>query len=71
MTFIPNESIATGPNSPHDLPFLVQEIGCQTKAYSNGRPDARLRLVAAAQSLLHAMETPQEAMLRYIWAQVR
>lgn len=63
-------SIATAPNAPHDLQSLMQEINSHGNAFSNGRTDARLRLVAAAQSLVQAMETPQEAMLRYIWAQV-
>ena len=67
---MPDHSIATAPNAPHDLQSLIQEINSQSNAFSNGQTDARLRLVAAAQSLVQAMETPQETMLRYIWAQV-
>lgn len=70
MSSIPDASVATAPNASDDLFHLVQEIDSQSNAYSDGRADARLRLVAAAQSLLQAMETPQETMLRYIWAQV-
>lgn len=70
MSSVLDHSIATAPNAPDDLQFLLQEINSQSNAFSNGQTDARLRLVAAAQSLVQAMETPQEAMLRYIWAQV-
>lgn len=67
---VPDPSIATAPNAPHDLQSLIRVINSHSDAFSNGETDARLRLVAAAQSLVQAMETPQEAMLRYIWAQV-
>lgn len=70
MSSVLDHSIATAPNASHDLQSLLQEINSQSNAFSNGQTDARLRLVAAAQSLVQAMETPQEAMLRYIWAQV-
>ena len=70
MSSMPDHSIATAPNAPHDLQSLIQEINSQSNSFSNGQTDARLRLVAAAQSLVQAMETPQETMLRYIWAQV-
>lgn len=70
MPSYPDENVATAPNASHDLFRLTQEIDSQSKAYSSGQADARLRLVAAAQSLVQAMETPQETMLRYIWAQV-
>lgn len=65
-----DHSIATAPHAPHDLQSLIQEINSHSTDFSNGQADARLRLVAAAQSLVQSMETPQEAMLRYIWAQV-
>ncbi|KAI9926121.1 hypothetical protein MW887_004583 [Aspergillus wentii] len=73
VTNTPNDTvdpnIAISPNAPHQLPQLVDTITAQTKAYNDGDAEARLKLVEAAQSLIYALETPREAMLRYCWAQ--
>jgi hypothetical protein len=65
-----NPKVATSPSSPEDLQRLLKEINTQSTAYHDGESEARLKLVDAARSLVHAMETPQETMLRYCWAEV-
>ncbi|KAJ5787090.1 hypothetical protein N7457_002080 [Penicillium paradoxum] len=61
--------VATSPSAPEQLEHLQKEIGLHSQAYSNGDSDARLKLLETARSLVQAMETPQETMLRYCWAQ--
>lgn len=63
--------VATAPSAPQKLAHLQKEIESHSQAYSNGDGDARLKLLETARSLVQAMETPQETMLRYCWAQVR
>lgn len=63
--------VATAPSAPEKLAHLQKEIESHSQAYSNGDHDARLKLLETARSLVQAMETPQETMLRYCWAQVR
>lgn len=63
--------VATTPSAPEKLAHLQKEIDSHSQAYSNGDADARLKLLETARSLVQAMETPQETMLRYCWAQVR
>ncbi|KAJ5533842.1 hypothetical protein N7527_000096, partial [Penicillium freii] len=61
--------VATAPSAPEKLAHLQKEIESHSQAYSNGDGDARLKLLDTARSLVQAMETPQETMLRYCWAQ--
>jgi hypothetical protein len=63
--------VAIGPSAPEHLADLQQEINRHAQAYSNGDATSRLKLLETARSLVQAMETPQETMLRYCWAQVR
>lgn len=63
--------VATAPSAPEKLAHLQKEIESHSQAYSNGDHGARLKLLETARSLVQAMETPQETMLRYCWAQVR
>lgn len=63
--------VATTPSAPERLAHLQKEIESHSQAYTNGNADARLNLLETARSLVQAMETPQETMLRYCWAQVR
>lgn len=64
-----DSKVAISPTAPEQLPHLLQEVHAQSKAYANGSPGARLKLIEAAQSIVYAMETPREAILRYCWAQ--
>lgn len=63
--------VATSPSAPEKLAHLRKNIETYSQAYSDGDSDARLKLLETARSLVQAMETPQETMLRYCWAQVR
>lgn len=63
--------VATTPSAPERLAHLQKEIESHSQDYTNGNADARLKLLETARSLVQAMETPQETMLRYCWAQVR
>lgn len=62
--------VATSPSSPGDLQRLLQEVNFHSNAFNDGDSEARLRLVDAARSLVYAMQTPQETMLHYCWAEV-
>ncbi|KAJ5474461.1 hypothetical protein N7475_004027 [Penicillium sp. IBT 31633x] len=61
--------VATSPSAPEKLAHLRKNIETYSQAYSDGDSDARLKLLETARSLVQAMETPQETMLRYCWAQ--
>ncbi|KAJ5161243.1 hypothetical protein N7492_006635 [Penicillium capsulatum] len=61
--------VAISPSAPELLPGLLKDIEKYSQAIAKGDADARLKLVDAARSLTQAMETPQETMLRYSWAQ--
>lgn len=63
--------VAVSPTAPHQLADLLHEIQSQANAFTNGDSLARLQLVDSARALVRAMETPQEAMLRACWAEVR
>lgn len=62
--------VAIAPSAPELLPGLLKDVERYSQAIAKGDPNARLKLVDAAWSLSQAMETPQETMLRYSWAQV-
>ncbi|KAB8235889.1 S-adenosyl-L-methionine-dependent methyltransferase [Aspergillus alliaceus] len=65
-----DEKIALVPNAPQQVDRLLKEISVQGQELCNGRSEARLRLVEAAQSLVYALETPREATFRYCWSHV-
>lgn len=67
----PDSHAIIAPSAPEQLPSLLGDIESHAKAYTGDDPDARLKLVDAAQSLVQSMETPRETMLRYCWANVR
>lgn len=64
-----DERIAITPTAAEDVPDLLNEVATFGKEYS---VDARgrMKLLEAARSLVYALETPREAMIRYCWAQV-
>lgn len=61
--------IAVSPNAPQDLPRLLKEVNTLSQDFAEGQQEARLKLIDAAQSVVRALETPQETLLRYCWAQ--
>ena len=53
-----NGPVVTAPNAPEQLASILRNINSYSAAFDNGNSHSRLELVAAAQSLLQAMETP-------------
>ena len=48
---------------------LIDEIGQQGQVLKTGHDDhARRKVIAAAEKLISSLETPQEAMLRLVFA---
>ncbi|KAJ5115004.1 hypothetical protein NUU61_000763 [Penicillium alfredii] len=62
-------SVAISPNTPELVPGLLDQIASSGKTLSSGVPKARVELLDAARSLVYALETPREAMIRFCWSQ--
>lgn len=62
-------SVALAPNSLKSVPALVQDINAVADRVSAGDETARLELVETARSLVRALETPRETMIKHCWAQ--
>ncbi|KAH8429529.1 uncharacterized protein LDX57_007191 [Aspergillus melleus] len=60
--------IAISPNAPQDVPRLLKEVNALSQDLNKGNQEARLKLIDAAQSVVRALETPRETLLRYCWA---
>lgn len=60
--------IAISPNAPQDVPRLLKEVNALSQDLNEGNQEARLKLIDAAQSVVRALETPRETLLRYCWA---
>ncbi|KAJ0315165.1 hypothetical protein Brms1b_006278 [Colletotrichum noveboracense] len=55
-----------------DLPSVnqhVKNIAGLTEVVASGNDTARLKMLANARSLVHALETPRETMIKHCWAQ--
>ncbi|KAL4746853.1 hypothetical protein BDW72DRAFT_183937 [Aspergillus terricola var. indicus] len=63
------EALAVSPNLPAQVPGLLDEIAASGKQYLGAEPQARLELLEAARSLVYALETPREAIIRHCWAE--
>ncbi|RAL03000.1 S-adenosyl-L-methionine-dependent methyltransferase [Aspergillus ibericus CBS 121593] len=61
------DEIAVSPTAPDQVANLAKSIGSLSKAFTAGEAGARLQLLEAADSLLSALETPRETILRYCW----
>ncbi|PYH92255.1 S-adenosyl-L-methionine-dependent methyltransferase [Aspergillus ellipticus CBS 707.79] len=61
------DEIAISPNDSQQLPALARNVGLLSTAYLSGEASARLQLLEATESLLAALETPRETILRYCW----
>ena len=64
-------SYILSPNDPDNVPKLVQKISSLGEGLASGKSEERVELLAQARALVLALETPQETMLRQIWANVR
>ena len=62
--------IATA-NAIEEIPALVNTIVLRERAYvATGDDEIRVRMLESVRSLLFALETPREAMIRTCWWQV-
>lgn len=64
------DELAVSPNLPADVPTLLQRINDDGKEYLETTPQARLKLLETARSLVYALETPREALIRHCWSEV-
>ncbi|CAL5873011.1 uncharacterized protein PFLUO_LOCUS7280 [Penicillium psychrofluorescens] len=64
-----DESIATKPSAINDVPAILNKIASQGKTLAEDDGPNRRQLIESARSLIHALETPREAMCRYLWSQ--
>lgn len=65
-----NDQIPTSPSAPQQVPRLLAQVDAHGEAFIHDDPEARMKLLEAARSLVYALETPREAMIRYCWSQV-
>lgn len=65
-----DESIAVKPNAINDVPRLLEEIASNGEALTREGAQNRRQLLEAARSLVYALETPRESIIRYCWSQV-
>ncbi|KAL4887226.1 S-adenosyl-L-methionine-dependent methyltransferase [Aspergillus karnatakaensis] len=63
------EQLAVSPNLPAQVPALLEEIASTGREYLEANSQARLSLLEAAKSLMYALETPREAILRHCWSE--
>jgi long-subunit acyl-CoA synthetase (AMP-forming) len=68
---IVDESIAVKPNAINDVPRLLEEIASNGETLARDGAQNRRQLLEAARSLVYALETPRESMIRFCWSQVR
>ncbi|KAL4881812.1 S-adenosyl-L-methionine-dependent methyltransferase [Aspergillus karnatakaensis] len=65
-----DNEVAIRPNSAEDLPDLLKKVtSLGTEYATNTDEDLRAEYLDAARSLVYALETPREAMIRYCWSQ--
>lgn len=65
------EELAVSPNLPAQVPGLLDEIAAFGKQYLGVEPQARLKFLETARSLVYALETPRVVIIRHCWAEVR
>ncbi|KAL4899338.1 hypothetical protein BDW74DRAFT_171611 [Aspergillus multicolor] len=63
------EELAVSANLPAQVPGLLDKIAFSGKQFLGAEPQARLKLLEAARSLVYALETPREAIIRHCWAE--
>ncbi|KAL5343275.1 S-adenosyl-L-methionine-dependent methyltransferase [Aspergillus crustosus] len=62
------EQLAVSPNLPFQVPALLDQIASSGKEFVEDS-QARLSLLEAARSLVYALETPREAIIRHCWSE--
>ena len=62
------DALAIAPCDADRVSELVDEISSKAKSYHDS--GSRLQLLKAARSLVRALETPRETVIRLCWAEV-
>lgn len=65
-----DKAVATSPNNMDAVAGLVKQINFGADALDTGGDEARHALLVKARSLMQALETPRETMIKHCWAQV-
>ncbi|KAK8097505.1 hypothetical protein PG984_016644 [Apiospora sp. TS-2023a] len=73
-THAPDVSVATSPNDLPSVSAILERISAQGAQLSSMQEqedyyESRLALLASARTLVRALETPRETMIKHIWAQ--
>ncbi|CAI7573252.1 unnamed protein product [Penicillium palitans] len=63
------EGLALTSNLPDTVPSLLQTVAGHGKDLLAQDPEARFKLLEAARSLIYALETPREAIIRHCWSE--
>lgn len=63
--------LATTANDLPAVPQLVEDVSKLAKTLEGGGDAARHALLLKARTLVQALETPRETMIKHTWAQVR
>ncbi|KAL2869497.1 S-adenosyl-L-methionine-dependent methyltransferase [Aspergillus lucknowensis] len=65
-----DNEVAIRPNAAEEVPDLLKKVTSLAAVYAdNASEDARAEFLDTARSLVYALETPREAMIRYCWSQ--
>ena len=57
-------------STPYDINALVKKINTASSGLGKDTGEARRECLLAARSLIFALETPVESILRNVWAEV-
>jgi hypothetical protein len=67
-----DNEVAIRPTAADEVPDLLKKVTSFGEAYAKSADeDTRAEFLDTARSLVYALETPREAMIRYCWSQVR
>ncbi|RAH68369.1 o-methyltransferase [Aspergillus aculeatinus CBS 121060] len=65
-----NNHVAIAPNDPEEVPGLLKRIALHGEAYLIENDELeRTKILNSARSLVYALETPREAVIRHCWSQ--
>ncbi|RAL08720.1 o-methyltransferase [Aspergillus homomorphus CBS 101889] len=63
-------NVAIAPNDPEEVPALLKRITLHGEAYLTENDELeRSKILDSARSLVYALETPREAIIRHCWSQ--
>ncbi|RAK74626.1 o-methyltransferase [Aspergillus fijiensis CBS 313.89] len=65
-----NNHVAIAPNDPEEVPGLLKRIALHGEVYLIENDELeRTKILDSARSLVYALETPREAVIRHCWSQ--